>query len=316
MTERQSAATVLMVRPVEFGPNPQTRASNSFQSDALVPEAQRSAIAEFDGLVVALRGAGIEVVAVDDTPEPHTPDAIFPNNWFTTHADGTVVLYPMCAPNRRAERRIDLLERLRNSGFVCSRLVDLSAHELDGRYLEGTGSLVLDRVHRTAFACLSPRTDSLVLDLWSQELGFRGFAFSAVDAGGRAIYHTNVMLALGSRWAVVCAESISDAHRRQQLIETLEQGDRRVIEIDLSQMAGFAGNILELQSSDRGTVIAMSTRAHAALRREQLVELGRHGRIVAVPVPTIEAVGGGSVRCMLAELFLPIQRAAVARRSA
>lgn len=316
MTERQSAASVLMVRPLGFGSNPQTRASNSFQSDAPAPDAQRSAIAEFDDVVAALRSADVEVVAVDDTPTPHTPDAIFPNNWFTTHADGTVVLYPMCAPNRRAERRFDLLERLRDCGFVYSRLVDLSAHELEGRYLEGTGSLVLDRIHRTAYACISPRTDSSVLDLWSQELGYRTFAFEAVDTQGRAIYHTNVMLAVGSRWAVVCSESVKDGLRRQQLIEALARGDRSLIEIDLEQMAGFAGNILELRCSDGGTVIAMSAQAHAALRDEQRAVLQLHGRIVAVPVPTIEAVGGGSVRCMLAELFLPMQQASLARRSA
>jgi hypothetical protein len=316
MIERQSAATVLMVRPVGFGPNPQTRASNSFQSDAPVPDAARSAIVEFDGLVAELRDAGVDVVALDDTPLPNSPDAIFPNNWFTTHADGTVVLYPMFAPNRRAERRIDLLERLRASGFVCSRVVDLSAHELEGRYLEGTGSLVLDRVRRVAFACLSPRTDQGVVDLWSQELGFRSFAFAATDAGGQAIYHTNVMLAVGSRWAVVCAESITDVLRRQQLVYELAQGGRAVIEIDLTQMAGFAGNILELRDSKGGTVVVMSARAHAALRSEQLAVLRQHGRVIAVPVPTIEEVGGGSVRCMLAELFLPVQRAAVARRGA
>lgn len=305
MAEMQSAATVLMVRPVGFGPNPQTRESNAFQSAAVVPDAQRAALAEFDGLVAELRGAGVSVLALDDTAEPITPDALFPNNWFTTHADGTVVLYPMCAPNRRAERRIDVLERLRDSGFVCSRLVDLSAHELEGRFLEGTGSLVLDRVGRIAFACLSPRTDLTLLELWCEELGYSCFAFEARDAAGRDIYHTNVMLAVGGRWAVVCASAVADAERARQLLDALAEGGRTVVQIDMDQMAGFAGNILELRDSAGGAVIAMSAQAHDALRPAQLRELGRHARIVAVPVPTIEAVGGGSVRCMLAELFLP-----------
>lgn len=305
-SEMQSAAAVLMVRPLRFDSNPQTRASNAFQRDVLVEDSQRAALVEFDALVDELRLAGVEVVAVDDTLEPHTPDALFPNNWFTTHADGTVVLYPMCAPNRRAERRIDLLALLRARGFACARLVDLTAHELEGRYLEGTGSLVLDRVARIAFACLSPRTDPTVLSQWGQELGYRTYVFEASDALGRAIYHTNVMLAVGSTWAVVCASAITDARQRSELMGTLAAGGRTVIEIDVVQMAGFAGNVLELRDSTGAALIAMSTNARTVLRTEQLEALGRHGRIVSSPVPTIETVGGGSVRCMLAELFLPV----------
>lgn len=305
MPEMQSTAAVLMVRPLRFGSNPQTRASNAFQSDVAAPDAHRTAIAEFDGLVAELRAAGVNVVAVDDTAEPVTPDALFPNNWLTTHADGTVVLYPMCAPNRRAERRMDLLEQLRDSGFVCSRLVDMSTHESEGRFLEGTGSLVLDRVRRIAFACLSPRTDLTLLKLWCGELGYRCFAFEARDSTGRDIYHTNVMLAIGSRWAVVCATAVPDLDRRRQLLDALAEDDRSVIVIDMDQMARFAGNTIELRDSTGGTVIAMSAQAYAALLPEQSEALRRHGRIVAFPVPTIETVGGGSVRCMLAELFLP-----------
>lgn len=307
MAEMQSAATVLMIRPAQFGSNPQTQDSNAFQSAAVLPSAQRAAIAEFDGLVAELRGADVNVLVIDDTPEPVTPDALFPNNWFTTHADGTVVLYPMRAPNRRAERRMDLLDRLRVSGFVCSRLVDLSAHEFDGRYLEGTGSLVLDRARRIAFACISPRTDLTLLELWGKELGYRCFAFEARDLAGRDIYHTNVMLSVGGRWSVVCASAVADPERRRQLLDALAADDRSVVQIDMDQMAAFAGNILELRDSSGGSVIAMSAQAHAALLPAQLGALTQHARIVAVPVPTIEAVGGGSVRCMLAELFLPLQ---------
>lgn len=304
MSETQSAAAVLMVRPHRFGPNPQTLASNAFQR-IVGAEVHDAALIEFDALAAALRAAGVEVMAVDDTPEPPTPDALFPNNWFSTHADGTIVLYPMCAPNRRAERRLELLTDLRERGFRCHRLVDLSMHELDGRFLEGTGSLVLDRLQRRAYACLSPRTDPQLLELWCEELGYRAFAFEAVDRDQRAIYHTNVMLALGTGWAVVCGAAVVDAARRADLMAALADGGRSVVDIDLGQMHGFAGNILELRDRHGGPVIAMSARAFAALRPEQRAMLERHGRLVASPVPTIEDAGGGSVRCMIAELFLP-----------
>ncbi len=309
--ESQSAAAVLMVRPLRFGSNPQTRASNAFQRDVLIEDPQSAALREFDALVDELRRTGVRVVAVDDTPEPHTPDALFPNNWFTTHADGTVVLYPMCAPNRRAERRADLLELLDDRGFACNRLVDLTAHETGGRYLEGTGSLVLDRVARIAFACLSPRTDLMVLDEWGKELGYRTFPFDAHDASGHPIYHTNVLLAVGSTWAVVCADAITDPRQRSKLIGAIASGDREVIEIDIGQMAGFAGNLLELRDAAGAAVIVMSSQARTVLAAAQLEALGRHGRIVSSPVPTIETAGGGSVRCMLAELFLPERSAQV-----
>lgn len=309
MSETQSAAAVLMVRPHRFGPNPQTFASNAFQRAASA-EVHDAALLEFEALADALRAAGVEVMAVDDTPEPPTPDALFPNNWFSTHADGTIVLYPMCAPNRRAERRLELLGELRERGFRCHRLIDLSMHELDGRFLEGTGSLVLDRLQRRAYACLSARTDPQVLELWSQELGYRAFAFSAIDRDGRAIYHTNVMLALGTGWAVVCGAAVVDAARRGELLDALAQGGRSVVDIDHGQMHEFAGNIIELRDRHGAPVIAMSARARAALRPEQRAVLQRHGRIVASPVPTIEDAGGGSVRCMLAELFLPANEAA------
>ena len=304
MSEMQSAAAVLMVRPQRFHSNPQTLASNAFQRD-FGADVHAAATREFDALAAALRDAGVEVVALDDTPEPPTPDAVFPNNWFSTHADGTIVLYPMCAPNRRVERRLDLFADLRARGFGCNRLVDLSMHELDGRFLEGTGSLVLDRIERRAYACLSPRTDRQMVELWCQELDYQPFAFEATDAVGRPIYHTNVMLALGTGWAVVCSAAIDDPTRRRQLLTQLDGGGRGVVDIDRGQMAAFAGNILELRDRTGRPVIAMSAQARAALQPDQLAALSKHGRIVSSPVPTIETAGGGSVRCMIAELFLP-----------
>jgi hypothetical protein len=304
MSETQSAAAVLMVRPHRFASNPQTQACNAFQRE-VGGDVHAAAVAEFDALAAALRLAGVAVVAVEDSAEPQTPDAVFPNNWFSTHADGTVVLYPMCAENRRAERRLEVFAELRERGFGCNRLVDLSAHEIDGRFLEGTGSLVLDRVTRTAFACLSPRTHPAMLELWGEELGYRTFAFEARDAAGKPVYHTNVMLAIGSGWAVVCADSVTPPARRGELLAALAVGGRQVIAIDLEQMASFAGNILELRDASGRPVIAMSAQARAALRPDQIEALSVHGRIVASAVPTIETAGGGSVRCMIAEVFLP-----------
>jgi len=301
--EAQSTRTVVMVRPARFAANPQTLASNAFQA-AGAAASEHAAIAEFDGVVAALRAARIEVRSIDDTAEPHKPDALFPNNWFSTHADGTVVLYPMCAPNRRAERRLDLFEMLRHDGFVCHRLVDLSTHELDGRFLEGTGSLVLDRPRRVAYACRSPRTDPQLLEVWAAELGYRVVAFDATDSAGRAIYHTNVMLCVGSGWALACLDAIRDPGQRAALVAELRFGGRELIEIDLAQLAGFAGNMLELAAPD-GPLVALSDRAAQTLRTEQRAALARHARLVAVPVPTIETAGGGGVRCMLGEVFLP-----------
>ena len=302
----QSTRTVVMVRPVRFGANPETLASNSFQSPA-VPrdDFNQAAQREFDALAAALQAAGVQIQAFDDTPDPHTPDSLFPNNWFSTHADGTVVLYPLCAANRRAERRLELLDSLRAAGFICTRLVDLSAHELDGRFLEGTGSLVLDRARREAYACLSARTDARLLATWADELGYEVIAFHAQDAGGHAVYHTNVLMCIGTGFAIACLDAIRDPTERARVRERLVAGGRELVPISLDQLGSFAGNVLEVLSQDGSNVLAMSDRARATLEHAQLATLARHARIVASPIPTIEAAGGGSVRCMLAEVFLP-----------
>jgi hypothetical protein len=307
--EPQSAADVLMIRPVRFGGNPETLASNSFQASqpALADSAaQRAAAAEFEGLVAALRGAGVTVHIVDDTPEPHTPDALFPNNWVSFHADGSVVLYPMLAPNRRAERRNDVLEALSAShGFRIARVLDLTAHESRGKFLEGTGSLVLDRVHRVAYACVSPRTDLDVLGDFAQQLDYDVVAFEAVDAAGAAIYHTNVLMCIGTQFAAVCSACIRE-DERAAVIDALRTTGHAIVDLSMEQLAAFAGNMLELRSARGGLVIAMSTRARDSLSPQQreLIEQ-QAGPIVAAPIPTIETLGGGSVRCMLAEIHLP-----------
>jgi hypothetical protein len=309
----QCAHAVLMIRPAAFCWNPETAASNRFQRrDPVAPGSARNvAVTEFDGLVAALRGAGVEVHAIDEPAGTACPDCVFPNNWVSLHHDGTVVLYPMLAPSRRLERRTEILVELeRRGGFAVSRLLDLSHHELSGRFLEGTGSVVFDHESRIAYACLSPRTHADVLAELCDELGYEPFAFDATDGEGVAVYHTNVLLSIGRRSAIVCAEAVPEG-QRLPLLERLRSSGREVVAIDREQMAAFAGNALELAAADGTAVLALSDRAFRSLDARSLATLQRCAeRIVAVPVPTIEDLGGGSVRCTLAEVFLPRRAAA------
>lgn len=304
--EPQSTHRVLMIRPAHFAGNVQTAPSNRFQDLSVASDAAPAqALREFDALVQALRDNGIAVHVFDDTLKPHKPDAVFPNNWVSFHGDGTAVLYPMLAPNRRLERRMDILESLSAQGLRIARTIDFTAHEADEHYLEGTGSLVLDRVHRIAYACLSPRTDIEVLGEFAQRLDYELVTFDATDAAGEAIYHTNVLLCIGTRFAVICAEAIA-AHERDGVLQALRGSGHEVIEISRAQMAGFAGNVLELRNSNDELRIALSQRAFDAFtpeQRERVRQLA--GPLLPVAVPTIERLGGGSVRCMLAEIFLP-----------
>ena len=298
-----------MVRPARFGLNPATAGSNAFQArsvDQPIATIRKRVLQEFEALAAALTAAGVEVCVANDTAEPEKPDAIFPNNWVSFHADGTVVLYPLLAPNRRWERRLEVLEQLAAShGFRIGRTIDLSPHENSGEYLEGTGSLVLDRVHRLAFAALSPRTQLDALGDFAQQLDYEIVSFEAFDSQGVAIYHTNVLMCVGERFVVLCSQSIADEARRAAVIRILENSGHEVIDISPQQMAAFAGNLLELEDRNGGKVIAMSESALRSLEPEQRAQLERQGRIVAVPIPTIEKYGGGSVRCMLAEIHLP-----------
>lgn len=307
--DRQATDTVLLVRPVAFHGNPETADSNAFQRPpaAADPAAEQAAAAvEFDGLVDSLRAAGVNTIVIPDTAQPPTPDSVFPNNWVSFHADGTVVLYPMMAPSRRGERRRDILETLsRAHGFHVARVVDLSAHEAGERFLESTGSMVLDRVHRVAYACLSARTDPAVLAEAAQLLGYEPLAFAAMDKDGLPIYHTNVLMCVGGDFAVVCEEAISDAGQRAAIRRRLEETGHEVVPIRFEQMCSFAGNMLELASVDGERLLAMSARALDALDAAQRATLAARCRLVAVPIAAIEDGGGGSVRCMLAEIHLP-----------
>lgn len=308
MRDPQCASDVLMIRPVRFIGNPQTAASNAFQSNAVLSdqEAQRLALAEFDALANALTNAGVRVHVVEDTVEPHTPDSIFPNNWVSFHADGTIVVYPMLAPNRRAERRDEILHELGSKhGFHVSRVIDLTHHEQSERFLEGTGSLVLDRVNRIAYACISPRTDLDVLGDFGQQLDYDIVSFEAHDATGIPIYHTNVVMSVGAKFAAVCSAAIRESER-SAVLETLRASGHEILDLSHLHMNEFAGNMLELRTASGDSIVAMSMRGLQSLapHEREFIE-SRAGSIVAVPIPTIETLGGGSVRCMLAEVGLP-----------
>lgn len=309
--ESQLTSTVLMIRPVRFASNPMTAESNRFQGKSAKPveEQQRAALLEFDKLVSALRDNGVDVVVVDDTPEPHTPDSIFPNNWVSFHADGRVVLYPMEAENRRTERRMDIVDALTGKdGFVVRDIVDLSPHEQSGHYLEGTGSMVLDRVNRVAYACLSSRTQLDVLGDFAQRMGYEVVAFDAVDRAGMPIYHTNVLMNIGEKLAVLCAASIPREEQRVAVVKRLQDTGHEVMFLSQDQLEAFAGNMLELRRKNGARLVAMSQRAFDSLTREQEQTLQDNGHVLSVAIDTIEASAGGSVRCMLAEIHLPQDR--------
>lgn len=298
-----------MIRPAAFSANDVTRPSNRFQTARRGGDAEetaRAAASEFDALAVKLKSLGVAVHPFPGRKTSVLPDEVFPNNWISTHADGTVVLYPLMAWNRRPERRRDIVDKLQQSaeGFRIERIVDLSELEHKEQFLEGTGSLVLDRVNRVGYACLSPRTHVEALKEFAEKLGYGILTIDARDKNGHAIYHTNVLMSIGKAFAVVCLQAIQEVEQRYRILRRLEMSGREVIELSFEQLHAFAGNLIELEGRD-GPVIAVSARAAASLTEAQRKALGRHGQLVAVNVDTIESHGGGSVRCMLAEIFLP-----------
>ena len=309
MTESQLASRVLMIRPVCFESNPLTAESNKFQTrpDASPQQQQAVALREFEGLASALEAAGIEVIVVDDTPDPHTPDSIFPNNWLSTHSDGRVVLYPMEAENRRTERRTDVIDHLNSDlGLLVSEVVDLTAHEDAGQYLEGTGSMVLDRVNRVAYACLSSRTHLDALGDFAQRMNYDVVTFDAVDSDGAPIYHTNVLMNVGEELAVICDVAIARPEQRKAVLARLRETGHTIISLTYDQLHAFAGNMLELRNNDGERIVAMSRQALESLDDEQRRTLEEQATIVTAPIDSIETAAGGSVRCMLAEIHLPL----------
>lgn len=301
----QSTSHIFMVRPAGFGFNEETSASNAFQQRQEMKETQAKALAEFDGAVDTLRAAGVDVRVFEDSPSPIKPDAIFPNNWISLHDDGTLVLYPMHAPNRRPERRQDIMDAL-SKDFEVKRILDWSAEEQNNRFLEGTGSVVFDHINRVAFACLSPRTDKYLFAKLCAELGYEAISFYAYDENSKEIYHTNVMMSIGDDFAVICPESIANRDDRNKVMSYLRLINREIIELSFSQLRQFAGNVLELKSTGNEDLLVLSEQALRSLNNYQKDLIAERNRFIPLHIPTIETIGGGSARCMIAELFAPL----------
>ncbi|WP_245706151.1 citrulline utilization hydrolase CtlX [Catalinimonas alkaloidigena] len=304
----QTTSHILVVRPTCFGFNEETAASNLFQNGQAPEQAEfirQQALKEFDQMVEILRGKGVKVTVVEDTPEPRKPDALFPNNWISFHADGTICLFPMLARNRRAERRREVIDQVIAEGdYNVVDIVDFTAWEEQEKFLEGTGSMVLDRVNRVAYACFAPRTHEEVLADFSRRTRYDVIGFHATDLRDQPIYHANVMMAIGEGFATVCLQSIRDAAERAMVYKSLSR-THEVIEITLEQVYQFAGNMIQLQSEAGDKLIVLSRSAYEGLPADQRQRLSRHGELVPIPLPTIQHYGGGSARCMIAEIYLP-----------
>ncbi|TDQ16578.1 hypothetical protein DFQ04_2699 [Algoriphagus boseongensis] len=305
----QTTSSILMVRPANFGFNPETAENNFYQQkdERSFEEIQALARKEFDGFVTLLRDQGVNVLVVEDTEMPVKTDAVFPNNWFSTHPDGKVILYPMYSPNRRLERRKDILEMLIVKGYNLNEIIDLSFFEESEQYLEGTGSMVLDHTAKVIYACFSQRTHPIPLDYLAKIIGYRVVGFDAVqEINGEtsAIYHTNVMMHVGSDLAVICLESIAKASERQLVQETLTKSGKKVIPITAKQKFNFAGNMLEVSNEGGEKFTVMSQAAYDSLTVGQIQSIEKYTTIISPSIPTIEKLGGGSARCMMAEIFL------------
>ncbi|MGI4022276.1 MAG: citrulline utilization hydrolase CtlX [Janthinobacterium lividum] len=297
---------ILMIRPVRFGFNEQTAASNAFQQNSEQTEVQQKALQEFDAFAAILQANGVNVLVIEDTTEPHTPDSIFPNNWISFHENGSVFLYPMQAENRRLERKV--FNTIKEA-FEEVQVYDLSYFEQQNQFLEGTGSMVLDRENKLAFACISPRTDVGVIAEFCKISGYQSVLFHAIDQAEKAIYHTNVLMAVGDRFAVICLDSIQNQTEKTLVKEALLAAGKEIIAISFEQMNAFAGNMLQLQSKSGESLIILSHTAFLSLTKSQITTLEAYGKLVFAPLNTIETNGGGSARCMLAEVFLPVKTA-------
>ena len=306
-TDLQTTAHILMIRPAHFGYNEQTAENNTFQQNNdryNYREIEELAMAEFDAFVNKLRAAGIEVNVVEDSNEPVKPDAVFPNNWVTFHENGSVITYPMNAPVRRNERRQGIIDQLAQR-YQVNNQYHLEIYEAEELFLEGTGSMILDRTHKIVYACISPRTDEEVLDQFCLKTNYHKVLFTAVDRDGVQIYHTNVMMALGENFVVICMESIADEKEKQLLLDNFGQTGKEVIDISLDQMLSFAGNMIQLRNTSGETFLVMSEQAYQSLNPSQITQIKRHTNILYSPLTVIETYGGGSARCMIAEIFLP-----------
>ena len=298
----QTANKILMIRPAHFAYNEQTAQNNHFQKKSSFSDLSKRAIQEFDAFVETLRSNKIDVIVVQDSIEPHTPDSIFPNNWFSTHSTGELVLYPMFAKNRRLERKPHVLETIREH-FSAHKTINFTHWEDKNRFLEGTGSMILDHNRRVVYACRSERTDDIVFEEFYTKMNSEPEIFNAYDEDGKNIYHTNVMLSIGEKFAVICAESITDMKRQESIINRLKNSNKDVVEISFEQMKKFCANIIEVRNIENENILIMSESAKLGFTKEQIDILEKHCKIVSSPLASIEQVGGGSARCMIAEIF-------------
>ena len=305
--DRQTTDTIMMVRPINFGFNNETARSNAFQSKNSNEDAQaiaKRAIEEFDNFVLQLKELGVKVVVMHETHHDASPDAIFPNNWISFHSNGTLITYPMLSPIRRSERREDYIESIALLHDIKYRY-SFEFYEEEDKFLEGTGSMILDRENKIAYACLSPRTNIFLLDKFCLLMGYQLVSFNAVDKTGKDIYHTNVIMALGDKYCVLCTECIKDEDQRKSVLSSLKRTNKRLIDISLEQVYHFAGNMLQVRSREGKPYLILSQQAYDALTPEQIGTLSEYNPLIPIPIPTIERYGGGSVRCMMAEVFLP-----------
>lgn len=300
---QQTTSRVFLVEPSGFRKNEETSVNNAFQKDANANiDVEKVVKAEFEGLVELLRSHGVLAEVMPADKESDAPDAIFPNNWISTHQDGKLVLYPMFAPNRRLERRKDIIDKLQKPN---TEILDFSNAEGENRFLEGTGSMVLDRLNKVAYAAIGPRTERKLLEEWGEKTGFKVIPFSSYQntEDDSLIYHTNVMMSIGSQWAAVCLDSIRDEEERASVANGLKESGRELLELSYQDIYAFGGNILELRSEEGSPVIAMSTRSFEALSDGFIEQLSKHGKVIHAAIPNIEHLGGGGVRCMIAEVF-------------
>ena len=289
---------------MNFTFNAETAVNNAFQVAGKDGNAQENAAQEFDDFVNVLRTNGVDVTVVNDTPDPFTPDSIFPNNWVSFHSNGTVCLYPMFASNRRLERKQGVLDII-SSKFKINKLIDFSYYESENHFLEGTGSMVLDRDDRIAYACVSPRTDKKVLQDFCKTMGYKGIAFHATDESKQQIYHTNVMMCVAEQYVLICLDSVNIKDEKEELISVIKQSGKKIIEITTEQMNHFAGNMLQVHNDNAEKLLVMSTQAYESLTESQIKKLTLYNRIIHSRLNTIETNGGGSARCMMAEVHLP-----------
>jgi len=305
--KNQITDTILMVRPANFGFNPQTAEDNAFQQKEKTLDGEaikQEAIEQFDAFVAKLQAVGVHVIVIQDTEEPEKPDAVFPNNWMSMHQDGTIITYPMFAFARRFERREELFETLKEK-FEVDRHIRLEDYELEDLFLESTGSMILDRVNRIAYACRSSRTDELLVRRFCEMMGYEPIIFDAVDPNGIEIYHTNVIMTLGETFAIISLETVEDEMQQEKIRQRLEATAKEVIEISFEQVQHFAGNMLQVRSEQGDRFLVMSEQAYRSLKPEQIERIERHCQILYSDLHTIEKCGGGSARCMMAEVFLP-----------